>query len=375
MGNSDMVCLESPFVATSVSPVAPPFPHPNGRVTSRSSTANYNPISRSTNDLWDRLFDQGYKSDVSITTDNGDTIYAHSNILGMASPVLKGLLKQSKQSGRRRSVSIRGVPLDALRVFVRFLYSSRFEKEDMEEYVLHLLVMSHVYVVPDLKRICEWQLEHDFLNTDNVVDVFQLALLCDAPRLSLICHRKIIKHFKAVSATEGWTVMKQSHPVLEKEILESMVDEANRQKERIKKRNEKLMYLQLYEAMEALVHICREGCRTIAPHDQDFRDETFPCNYAACKGLESLVRHFAGCKFRVPGGCIHCKRMWQLLELHARLCADSDVCKVPLCRNFKDRIRKQSKKDETRWKILVKMILRAKIVGISPFFLSSMTSS
>jgi hypothetical protein len=26
---------------------------------------------------------------------------------------------------------------------------------------------------------------------------------------------------------------------------------------------ENKMYLQLYEAMEALVHICRDGCRTI----------------------------------------------------------------------------------------------------------------
>lgn len=68
------------------------------------------------------------------------------------------------------------------------------------------------------------------------------------------------------------------------------------------------------------------------PHDKEFKEDQPPCNYAACKGLELLVRHFAGCKLRAPGKCIHCKRMWQLLELHSRLCADSDVCRVPLCR-------------------------------------------
>lgn len=83
--------------------------------------------------------------------------------------------------------------------------------------------------------------------------------------------------------------------------------------------------------MEALVHICRDGCRTIGPHDKDFKANQ-PCSYAACKGIELLVRHFAGCKLRVPGGCVHCKRMWQLLELHSRLCADPDYCRVPLCR-------------------------------------------
>lgn len=95
----------------------------------------------------------------------------------------------------------------------------------MDEFVLHLLVLSHVHMVPQLKRECEQKLELGLLTIDNVVDVFQLALLCDAPRLSLICHRKVIKNFKAVSATEGWKSMKQSHPVLEKEIMESVIDE------------------------------------------------------------------------------------------------------------------------------------------------------
>lgn len=104
------------------------------------------------------------------------------------------------------------------------------------------------------------------------------------------------------------------------------------QKEKEKKMKERKVYLELYEAMEALVHICRDGCRTIGPHDKDLNKHQDPCNYEACKGLESLVRHFAGCKLRVPGGCVHCKRMWQLLELHARLCVDSNVCRVPLCK-------------------------------------------
>ncbi|XWS29713.1 hypothetical protein CRYUN_Cryun24cG0053800 [Craigia yunnanensis] len=130
-----------------------------------------------------------------------------------------------------------------------------------------------------------------------------------------------------------------------------------------RKSKERKIYLQLCEEMEALVHICRDGCRTIGPHDKDFKENQTPCNYRACKGLEFLVRHFSGCKLRVPGGCIHCKRMWQLLELHFHLCADSCSCRVPLCRNFKEKIRKQSKKDEIKWKILVKKLSRTKRTG------------
>lgn len=47
---------------------------------------------------------------------------------GMASPVLRGMLKRARRHRRDRfrSISIRGVPHDAVRVFIRFLYSSRY---------------------------------------------------------------------------------------------------------------------------------------------------------------------------------------------------------------------------------------------------------
>ncbi|KAA8531576.1 hypothetical protein F0562_006285 [Nyssa sinensis] len=313
----------------------------------------------------------GYRADVSINTANGDIIYAHASILGVASPVLKGMLKQSRRHDRRRSISIGGVPYEAVRVFIRFLYSSCYEEKEMVEHALHLLVLSHAFMVPQLKQACERRLEVGLLTLENLVDIFQLALLCDAPRLSLVCHRLILKNFKDVCATEGWKVMKKSHPVLEKELLESLIEAENRQKERMRKMEERKMYVQLYEAMEALVHICRDGCRTICPHDKVFKEDPAPCKYEACKALEMLLRHFAGCKMKVPGGCIHCKRMWQLLELHSRLCVDSDACRVPLCRNFKQRIRKQNKKDDIKWRILVRNILRTKCITGVPFFSSA----
>ncbi|QCD91404.1 transcription regulator [Vigna unguiculata] len=240
---------------------------------SKSRRQNNNDSS-SKKDLWERLFHQGYKADVCINTNSGGVVYAHSNIIAMASSVLRGMLKQAHRYGRWRIISIIGVPHDAVQVFIRYLYTYSYEKEDMDEFVLHLLVLSHVYMVPHLKCECEQKLELGLLTIDNLVDVFQLALFCDAPRLSLICHRKILKNFKVVSESEGWKTMKLSHPLLEKEILESMIDEENMKKERIRKMNDKKVYLQLYEAMEALVHICRDGCRTIGPHDKDLRSYT-----------------------------------------------------------------------------------------------------
>lgn len=360
-------------------PQAPPLPDPPARTYPRRKLlvdgSSLTGVSTTSRDMWDRLFDEAFRADVKISTDNGGIIYAHSSILGMASPALRGLLKQSKRQGQKKFIAIHGVPHDAVRVFIRFLYSSCYEQDEMEQFVLHLLVLSHAYVIPHLKQLCERKLEKGMLNPENVVDILQLALLCDAPRLGFICHRMIIQNFKAVCVSDGWNAMKKSHPMLERQLAESVMESQTSRQERLRKSSERKMYLQLYEAMEALVHICREGCRTIGPHDKAFKGNQAPCKYESCKGLELLVRHFAGCKLRAPGGCSHCKRMWQLLELHSRLCNDSEACRVPLCRNFRNRITKQSKKDEMKWRILVRNILRAKTIGGSPFFRSAASAT
>lgn len=42
----------------------------------------------------------------------------------LASPVMRGMLKQARRFNDVKSISILGVPHDAVRVFIRFLYSS-----------------------------------------------------------------------------------------------------------------------------------------------------------------------------------------------------------------------------------------------------------
>ncbi|XP_020395528.1 BTB/POZ and TAZ domain-containing protein 3 [Zea mays] len=129
----------------------------------------------------------------------------------------------------------------------------------MKEHALHLLVLSHVFSVPSLKTVCVDQLERGFLAPDNVVDMLQLARLCDAPRLALACVRMVIEDFKTISLTDGWKVMRRANPSMEQELLESLVEADTRRQERAKKMEETKVYLQLYEAMEVLVHICRES--------------------------------------------------------------------------------------------------------------------
>ncbi|KAH7547622.1 hypothetical protein FEM48_Zijuj01G0329400 [Ziziphus jujuba var. spinosa] len=317
-------------------------------------------VPKETVDAWDKIFKQECGTDVYVITVDASYVPAHSSVLSIASPVLGNILQQSKVKNGVRFITIPGVPFEAMHMFIRFIYSSCYDKEKMKKFVLHLLVLSHYYMVPSLKRVCVYLIEQGWLTKENVVDVLQLARNCDAPRLSLFCVRMIVKDFKAIASTEGWKVMKRSNPALEQELVESVVEADSRQQEMLKKMKEKKVYMQLNEAMEALLHICRDGCRTIGPRDKVLKGSPVACAFPACKGLETLVRHFSSCKTRVPGGCVHCKRMWQLLELHSRMCNEPDACKVPLCRYFKEKMQQQTKKDDTKWKLLVSKVMAAK---------------
>ncbi|CAO2172361.1 unnamed protein product [Urochloa humidicola] len=175
-------------------------------------------------DSWDKLFLEGYQADLRVSTDDGTEILSHSCVLGVKSPVLRAILEDATPNHGFRCIRISGAPSEAVHVFVRFLYSSRFEQEQMKKHVLHLLALSHAFSVPSLKTVCIDQLARNFLSPDNVVDMLQLAELCDAPRLSVVCTRMIIGDFKTISLTDGWKLMRRVNPSLEQELLESLVE-------------------------------------------------------------------------------------------------------------------------------------------------------
>lgn len=127
--------------------------------------------------------------------------------------------------------------------------------------------------------------------------------------------------------------------------------------------------------MECLEHICSEGCTIVGPYHVEPKKEREPCNnYSTCQGLQLLIKHFATCKKRNNSGqgCGRCKRMWQLLKLHSSICDHSDsICKVPLCRKFKQRSpplpednnTTKERKDDAQWKMLVRKVVSAKAIS------------
>ncbi|GKV34822.1 hypothetical protein SLEP1_g43163 [Rubroshorea leprosula] len=85
MERTDIVGGQSSPVAL---PVPPPLPGPatptydrQGLMMTESPLRGHCCVSTSTRNLWDGLFDGGYRADVVVYTDNGGVIFAHANIL------------------------------------------------------------------------------------------------------------------------------------------------------------------------------------------------------------------------------------------------------------------------------------------------------
>ncbi|OAY30760.1 BTB/POZ and TAZ domain-containing protein 1 [Manihot esculenta] len=304
------------------------------------------------------------KPDVQIITSGGLRIPAHSSVLASVSSVLENIIDRPlKHRSSERIIPILGVPCDAVASFIRFIYSSRCDEEELEKYGIHLLALSHVYLVPNLKQRCA-KAVGQHLTIENVVDVLQLARLCDAPDLYLKCMKLVNGHFKAVQKTEGWKFVQNHDPWLELEILQ-FIDEAELRKKKSRRhREEQSLYMELSVAMDCLEHICTEGCTSVGPYDMQPTKKRGPCSkFSTCQGIQLLIKHFATCKNRVNGGCSRCKRMWQLLRLHSSICDQLESCKVPLCRQFKLKMQQEKKGDDPLWRLLVKKVASARVMS------------
>ncbi|CAN8251813.1 unnamed protein product [Cochlearia groenlandica] len=314
------------------------------------------------------------ETDVEIITSDRRRIPAHSKILACASPILSNIIETPRKIHRgssKKVIKILGVPCDAVSVFIRFLYSPTLTEEEMGRYGIHLLALSHVYMVTHLKTRCTRGVG-ETVTAENVVDILQLARLCDAPDLCVKCMRFIHSKFKTVEKTEGWLFLQEHDPFLELDILQFIDETESRKKRRRRHIREHKLYMQLSEAMECIEHICTEGCTLVGPSSNvEVKKSTEkvkigPCGaFSTCYGLQLLIRHFAICKKRVDGkGCVRCKRMIQLLRLHSSICDQSESCRVPLCRQFKKKGDKDKKiVEDAKWKVLVRRVASAKAMS------------
>ncbi|XP_061368986.1 histone acetyltransferase HAC1-like isoform X2 [Gastrolobium bilobum] len=111
-----------------------------------------------------------------------------------------------------------------------------------------------------------------------------------------------------------------------------------------------LRVLQLRKMLDLLVHASQ--CRS------------WHCQYPNCRKVKGLFRHGIQCKTRASGGCVLCKKMWYLLQLHARACKESK-CHVPRCRDLKEHLRRLQQQSDSRRRAAVMEMMRQRAAEVA----------
>ena len=71
------------------------------------------------------------------------------------------------------------------------------------------------------------------------------------------------------------------------------------------------------------------------------------CGSQNCKRVKMLFKHGLECKVKYQGGCNLCRRMWALLQIHAKSCRVEN-CPVPRCLDLRAHARRQQQHVEQR---------------------------
>jgi E1A/CREB-binding protein len=105
---------------------------------------------------------------------------------------------------------------------------------------------------------------------------------------------------------------------------------------------------QLQRTLQLLVHAC--SCNN--PQ----------CGSSSCRKVRQLFQHAVQCQLKVTGGCQLCKKMWCLLNLHAKSCTAAE-CPVPRCRELRDLRRRQALRQDKARRAAYQQMLRAQAGG------------
>ena len=83
------------------------------------------------------------------------------------------------------------------------------------------------------------------------------------------------------------------------------------------------------------------------------------CPSNNCRKMKNLLAHGRTCKLRAKG-CSVCRRIWALLQIHARGCrAPYGKCRVPRCKDLKEHMRKARLKEQNRRRTHYTSLIRA----------------
>ncbi len=163
------------------------------------------------------LFDNGSNTDVCFLV-NDQEIRAHKLILSSRSPVFAAMFDHDMKEKRSGIVDIVGISPDTFRTVLRFMYTDQVELKK-EEDAKKLIAAADKYKLDLLRMECEKFLIRG-LTWSNCLELLILSDLHKCTHLRETAMKFIRKHTTQLMKTEGWKILKGSHPRLIWEITE-----------------------------------------------------------------------------------------------------------------------------------------------------------
>jgi hypothetical protein len=126
------------------------------------------------------------------------SIPVHKLILAARSPVLRAMLSSGMKESCVEEMEITGYAVEAVRAFVRFLYSDACAKEVLEVHGWELLALADKYDVPALRGVCESHLVAN-MTVDTAFTTLQRADLLNVTYLKKRAMEYIVQNAKTLT--------------------------------------------------------------------------------------------------------------------------------------------------------------------------------
>jgi len=169
------------------------------------------------------LFKDGWTnndfSDVNIKC-NGEIFYCHRWILAKRSQYFRGMLESGLQESQKQVINMDYMDVDDLKAILKFIYGA--EIDNLEVNAVGLLKASNMFLLDDLKDICENYLLVNYMKLENVVDVLVMAETHNAGNLKKGAMEMIVTKSEGFAKLVGWKVKLVDTPNLALEIIEAL---------------------------------------------------------------------------------------------------------------------------------------------------------
>jgi len=159
-------------------------------------------------------------SDVHIKC-GGQIFYCHRMILSKRSQYFSSMLESGMKESEIRVIDLEYMDVDILKAILKFIYGG--EVDNLEKNAVELLKAAGMFILEDLKILCEKYLVTNYMKLDNVIDVVVMAETHNADSLKKAAMEMIVANNEDIVKQVGWKgKLANSSKLLLLEIFEAV---------------------------------------------------------------------------------------------------------------------------------------------------------